>query len=161
MKELEDDIPTSGKHPENDEGDFETGTNVSAQEPPAPIASQSIDEGKESPGEKSEVATYQLLHNEESGHYHVRALREDAPDPLEGFEEVKQFDERPTYDDATSGMPDGPRYVVFENTDTGEVFVDLESNVSDNWSDNDRFDSFTLFESEEEASAYADKKQKS
>lgn len=56
--------------------------------------------------------------------------------------------------------PAETRHVVFENTKTGEVYLDSGGNVADNVSDGGRFDKVTAFDDEAEAAAYASRVQR-
>ncbi|PSQ93533.1 MAG: hypothetical protein BRD52_00990 [Bacteroidetes bacterium SW_4_67_19] len=59
-----------------------------------------------------------------------------------------------------SRLPDGPRFIVLENTETGEAVVDHEGALSDNWFAGGRYDQITVFESEDEAAAYVEEGEK-
>jgi hypothetical protein len=99
----------------------------------------------------------QLSHDADRARYRLRRWREGQADS-ERYTELGRHHE----DDlaqALEQLPDKPRFVVFENTDTGEVYLDRENNMGSNWTGDGRFDQVTLFEDETDAADYANERQ--
>lgn len=141
-----EDLTTQGTH--RHEGDTpDAGINVRAQEPPNLVDHS----GETGP------AGYQLLWSENEGRYVLRAWRQgDTAVPGEGYSEVGRYEREADFDTVLEALPDQPRFVVFENSETGEVYFDRDSSLSDNWTEDGRFDQFTVFADEASAAAYAD-----
>jgi hypothetical protein len=132
-----------------DDVDAESGQTVRAPEPPL-----KSDAGPNPP------KTVQLLYNRANGLYRLRAWRvEDVPTQVDDYEEMSRFSPDDTFTAVLEELPDKPRCVVFENTETGEVFFGRESNLSDNWMQGGRFDQVTVFDDPTVAAAYADERQ--
>lgn len=142
-------VPRDGGVHRPDDSDIEGSQTVRAPEPPL-----KSDAGPAPP------ATVQLLHNKAKGLYRLRAWRdEDVPTEVDDYTEMNRFGPDDTLTSVLEEMPDKPRFVVFENTETGEVFYGRESNLSDNWMQGGRFDQVTLFDDATVAAAYADERQ--
>lgn len=161
-------IPLQGTH--QGTTDDPLTSSVRAQTPPDPTAgAERVEEGtKQRAGDQKEktspssrphdLGTYRLSHDPQSGRHRVRLHppAEDMPAPGGGFREISRHSSPQEMNDALeSGLPDGPRFVVLENTETGERFFDREGATSDNWFAGGRFDQVTLFDREEEAARYA------
>ena len=139
-----EDIPTQGKH-RGDASKLESGMNVRAPKPPDPAQTSN----------KPVHRTHQFMHDEKKGLYRFRLWTTEAIDePPEGYRELGRY-RADDLDEAFKKLPDEPRYVVFENTETGEVFYDSERNLSGSWTEEGRFDQVTVFEEEPDAAAYA------
>lgn len=140
-------IPRQGSLPNVEGGpDHKTTTSVRAQ--PAPDATRPS-------GPAS--ATYQLLHHEEEGQYRLRAWKPDAEiTATGGYAELKRYTTQKELTAGLEELPDEPRFIVLENTETGEVYFGRENNLSDDWMEGGRFDQVTLFGDETEAAAYAE-----
>ena len=166
-------IPLQGTH-QGDTDDPLT-SNVRGQQPPDPTAraerlpsGETADSSEESPGEapsdaESDLRTYQLSHDPASGHHRVR-LRppaEEAQSPGGGFRELSRHSSPEEMNEALQEqLSEGPRFVVLENTETGETFFDREDELSDDWFAGGQFDQVTVFENEDDAAAYADREEK-
>lgn len=95
--------------------------------------------------------------NKAEGRYRIRRWASSANVTLDkGYEEVRRYPESASLDDLRADAPHGGRFVVLENTRTGEVHFDRQSELSDNWTNKGRYDQVTLFADEESAAAYAD-----
>ena len=138
-------IPLSGQHrgPENTPS---TGTEVRAPEAPAPGASSHDD------------PTYQLVRVEGEGRYRLRAWDEAASGDEDDYEEVARF-KGAEMAAALQKLGTGPRFVVLENSQTGSVQLQRESEISASWTDGGRFDQVWFFDDESEAAAYAASRQ--
>jgi hypothetical protein len=103
--------------------------------------------------------TVQLSFSAEQSRYRLRGWLEgmDADDP-DGYTELRRCSEGELAQ-ALEHLPDKPRFVVFENTDTGEVFLGRENNLGDNWTGGGKYDQVTLFEDETDAADYAKSRQ--
>lgn len=115
------------------------------------------------PSDAEDLRTYQLSEDPASGHYRVRVLSEKAAPEAPGstFEEIDRRASADAFpEDLRADLPDGPRFAVLENTETGEVYFDRANNLSD-WQAGGDFDQVTLFEREDEAARYADERQNS
>lgn len=99
---------------------------------------------------------FQLAFNEGDACYRVRAWKDEV-DPCEGgYREVGRYNSPKELLGALDEIPADPGYVVLENSTTGEVHVEREYNLTDNWTQGGRFDQITLFTDEEAAFRYAD-----
>lgn len=137
-------IPRQGRHRGSDLSEEPT-TSVRAQEAVKPRP--------ESEAGGVIVSAY----NESEGRYRIRRWANAANVALEkGYKEVRRFPENVSADELRSDTPEGERFVVLENTRTGEVYFNRMSEFSDNWTNNGRYDQVTLFENEKAAAAYAD-----
>lgn len=169
-----EDIPLQGTH-QGDTDDPVT-SSVRGQEPPDPTPGAEHveeeepdvedDEGASPEGASSDrpddLGTYQLSHDPETGRHRVR-LRppaEETPSPSRDFQELSRHSSPQEMSEALGErLPDGPRYVVLENTETGETHFDRQGELSGGWFSEGRFDQVTVFDSEDEAAAYADEQQ--
>lgn len=160
------DVPLQGTH-QGDTDDPLT-SSVRGQQPPDPTPSADRVAEDEPSGEgaaaeaSGDVRTYQLSHDSASGRHRVR-LRPPAEEDEAAGGGFKELSRHESEEDLSSALdeqlPDGPRFIVLENTDTGEVRVDREGAVANDWFGDGRFDQATLFDDENEASAYADEQQ--
>ena len=158
----DENIPLQGTH--QGETDAPLTSSVRAQEPPDPTpgAEERVGEENAEQGgaeEADDIRTYQLAHDPASGRHRVRVRPPgaDADAPGGGFKELSRHSSPEEMSDALeSGLPDGPRFVVLENTDTGETVFDREGALSADWFAGGRFDQATVFDSEDEAAKYAD-----
>ena len=139
-------IPTAGEHRGPKQEKNTTGTEVRAPH------AQSVEAG-----EHAEDTTYRLVHSPDSGQYRLSRWNEGATLD-EGYRELGRYRES-ELSSALSALPDAPRFVVFENSETGEVQMQRESEISANWTDGGRFDRVILFDEESEAAAYAASRQ--
>jgi hypothetical protein len=141
-----DSIPRSGGAHEKEVDSEHSGMNVRAPQP--------------NDGGDDARPTRQVLRvtvNESKNCYRLRTGSDRVE---EGFTDVCSVDPDAGIEPALEQVGEGPYFVVLENEDTGEVFYEADHNLSDNWSDGGRFDVVTLFETEEEAAAYADERRK-
>lgn len=165
----DENIPLQGTHQGATEDPLTS--SVRAQQPPDPAPRAADEEaGNNAKVEASEDAsaeqsgdlgTYQLAHDPASGRHRVRVRppSEEAEAPGGGFRELSRHSSPQDMSDALdSQLPDGPRFIVLENTDTGAVRFEREGALSDDWFANGRFDQVTVFESEDDAAAYADER---
>lgn len=145
-----DNIPLQGKH----QGDapHETGMNVRAQQPPDP----------ESPSSETIKRTYQLLKSDLEGQYHVRAWTpgQEATAPEE-YEELGHYESDTALEKALDELPEAPRFIVLENSETGDARLAHLEDLSDNWAAGENYDQFMLFADEDEASRYVDERRSS
>jgi hypothetical protein len=142
-----DNIPRAGGPHEKPIDEEHSGMNVRAPRPSADPASE------------KEGQPLQIFANESTGCYRFRSGADRPGD--EGFTSLCSVDSGAGIAPALEQIGEGPFWVVLENSDTGEVFYEADYNLSDNWSDGGRFDSVTLFPSEDEAASYADERQAS
>lgn len=143
-----DSIPRAGGEHRPDDASYDTSSTVRAPKPPH---LKDADDTSDVPD-----ATTQLLHNEGEGLYRLRAWTTPEPgEPGEGYTELHRYSGT-TWAGVDEHLPKQPRFVVFENTDTGEVYFGRNTNLSDNWTDGGRFDQVTIFATEEDAAAYAE-----
>jgi hypothetical protein len=115
--------------------------------------------GEDVTDQADDLGAYQLSHDPASGRHRVRVRppADETEAPGGGFKELSRHSSPEDMSDALEGRrADGPRFVVLENSETGEAFFDREGALSDDWFDDARYDQVTLFESEDEAAAYAD-----
>ena len=156
-EEAYEDLTTQGTHRGDTSNAEENEVTVRGQEPPAQAdaSADASDQSTEAP-----ERTFRLSRNEEEGTYRARAWSPDAiDDSAEGYAEQGRYETQAEMTEALSDLPDGPRFVVLENTETGEVRLDREGALSDDWTENGRFDQFTLFDDEAKADAYAEHQQ--
>ena len=153
-KKSYDDLTTQGTHQGDTSNAEENEVTVRGQDPPAPA-----DETDQS--DKPAERTFRLSRNEDKGTYRARSWAPDALDePAEGYAEQGRYETQAEVTEALSdSQQDGPRFIVLENTETGEVRLDREDAISDDWTENGRFDQFTLFDDEDQANTYADQQQ--
>ena len=135
--------PKPGSHRGNADG-LKSGMSVRAQ--PAPDAQ---------PPQPPADVVFQFARHKERGLYRMRRWQGDDPDLAEGYEEVGRYGHQ-DYMAAFTDLASESYYIVFENTDTGEVFMGGMNNLSDNWTGDGRFDQITIFDTEPEAAAYAE-----
>ena len=93
--------------------------------------------------------------------YRVKTWHEDAPESEADFTEITRIENDAALTEAVDQLPSPSPYVVFENTESGEVFYEGEYSIGRNWSQDGRFDQITMFGSEEEAAAYVSERQES
>ncbi|PSR00209.1 MAG: hypothetical protein BRD48_01785 [Bacteroidetes bacterium QS_9_68_14] len=163
-----DDIPLQGTHP-GDGPDDPLTSSVRAQQPPDPTPraervaddadeashGDSSEDASESPGDLGE---YRLSRDPASGRYRMslHPPAEESESPGGGFREISRHSSPQEMSDALDGeLPDGPRFVVLEDTETGAVRMG-RGNELDNWPAGG-YDQATVFESEDEAAAYLEK----
>jgi hypothetical protein len=101
--------------------------------------------------------TVQLSHSADRSRYRLRGWMEGIADDAD-YTELGRHQEGELAQ-ALEQLPDKPRFVVFENTETGEVYLDRESNLGNNWTGGGKFNQVTMFEDETDAAAYADERQ--
>ena len=133
MKRQYEDIPQQGEHRKGSIEE-EPSTNVRAQDPVLPT-------------ERSKTHRNEPLR--------VRIWKRGDGD---GFEELEHFESDGDYQKALEKLPSERRYVVFENTGTGEVYYDEESDLGGDWTGEGRFDQVTIFEDGAEAARYVEKR---
>ncbi len=149
MSKHDDLAPTgsyNGPDPKHEDSSSDDGTEVRALEA----------EDDRDPNAAVEQ-TVQLSHSADRSRYRLRNWREGLAD-YPGYTELSRHP-KGELAQALEQLPDKPRFVVFENTDTGEVYLDRENNLGDNWTGDGKFDQVTLFEDETDAAEYAEKQQ--
>ncbi len=150
-------IPTAGEH-RGPKEENTTGTEVRAPEPQDVNAGENTKaQGETSGGSPTDETTYRLVHSPDQGQYRLSRWQEGAALD-EGYRELGRY-RAGELGSALSKLPDAPRFVVFENSETGEVQMQRESDISANWTDGGRFDRVILFDDESEAAAYAASRQ--
>lgn len=137
-------IPTSGQH-RGPKQSNDTGTEVRTAESDASAQ----------PGESETI--FRLVHSPEQRRYRLSRWAEGSPVEA-GYEELGRYREA-ELGSALSHLPEAPRFVVFENSKTGEVNMQRETEVSANWTDGGRFDQVLFFDDEAEAAEYAASRQ--
>lgn len=137
-------IPTSGQH-RGPQQSNDTGTEVRAEE------------ARSGQQQQSEAATYQLVHSEAEGRYRLRRWVE-GTEAESGYREVGRYRQE-ELDAALGNVPSEARFVVLENSSTGEVQMEQQKNFSGDWTDGGRFDQVILFDDEADAAAYAASRQ--
>lgn len=160
----DDDIPLQGTHPGAGPDDPLT-SNVRAQQPPDPAPRAKRVEEEAETGAANEEAPddlgdYRLSHDPASGRHRMslRPPAEEGETPGGGFRELSRHSSPQDMSDALQErLPDGPRFVVLENTETGAVRYDRDTALDDDWLAEGRYDQATVFEREEEAAAYVEK----
>ncbi len=103
----------------------------------------------------------QTMEHPETGTYRVRAWtpEQDVAPAAQGYTETGRRDAPEGLGEAHDEQTSARRYVVLENTETGDVHVDQQANLSNSWFEEGRFDQVTFFETEDEAAAYTDQQQ--
>lgn len=141
-----DDIPRTGGAHRKQIDEEHSGLNVRAPFPPSPEQQENA---------PSAPAAFQLSFNESTGAYRVRAWKDEVGACEAGYGEVSRHQTRQELAASLEDVAPGRGFVVLESSETGEVFVEQEVNLRDDWTQDGRFDQITLFEDEEAASAYA------
>lgn len=150
MSEPYEDIPQEGEHL-TDDSEHVSGFNVRAQKPPA---------ADEYDGEPA-GSVYRLSHSEGKGHYRVQTWTPGEVGQLEeGYAERGRYTSAEDLHQAVGELGEKPQYVVFENTERGDVYFDPQNSLSDNWTAGGTFDQMTLFTDENEAAAFAERRRK-
>jgi hypothetical protein len=106
-----------------------------------------------------DLGEYCLSRDPASGRHRMslRPPAEESESPGGGFHEISRHSSPQEMSDALDGeLPDGPRFVVLEDTETGAVRMDRGNALGDNWLGGD-YDQATVFESEDEAATYLEK----
>lgn len=157
-----EDIPTAGgdhrgSKKRGGEEEYEQHSNVRAQDPP------------DLPGKKAQEKmdgdssshTFQTMKSDTMGTYRVRRWKpgQTVGAAAEGYEETGRPGTNEDLDADIRQETTDRRYAVLENTESGEVFVDQQENLSDNWFAGGQFDQITFFADQDEAAAYADERQ--
>lgn len=154
-----DSIPRQGEH-QGGEVREEASTNVRAQEAAPPPVDEEIVKssraGAADPESEFSGGIIQFSHRETDGLYRIRRWRSE-PDTkaADEFEELEQLPGGEPMTGLYEQLPDGPMFVVFENSDSGEVFFDADSDLGGDWTGDGRFDQVTIFRDEQAAAAYA------
>jgi hypothetical protein len=138
-----DSIPATGGAHEKDIPEKHSGMNVRA-----PKAEDHVDSSTD------REETFNVLVHDAKGWYRVTRQQKS----VEGYRRAEDIDISAGISPIKDQLGGGPLYVVLENDDTGEVFYEADHNLSDNWSDGGRFDTATIFSSEEEAASYVDER---
>jgi hypothetical protein len=140
-------IPSQGEHrPEID--DEPVASNVRAAESQDAVR----DEAPPRP-------VFQILHSGSRGAYRLRKCASRDVPPGADFSELGCYESRDEVTSAFGQLPDHPRFVVLENTETGAVFYDRDANLSDDWVGEGEFDQVTLFHDESAAAEYVGARQ--
>ncbi|HET6568778.1 MAG TPA: hypothetical protein VFG50_12500 [Rhodothermales bacterium] len=149
MDTLYPDIPTAGVHRGALDHVEEITTSVRA-------ARINPEKAERKPVEK----TYVHLRSDTEGWERVRAYDSDhLPQPVGGTTEQGRFTSTDEVGRLLTKFRDqNQRYVVFENTETGDVFYQNETDVHGDWTGNGRFDQITVFNDQGEAAAYAERR---
>lgn len=156
-----EDIPTGGgdhrgSEHRGGEEEYEEGTSsVRAQdapELPGKEAEEKVDGGD------GDGHTFQVMESGTMGTYRVRRWKpgQAIGAAAEGYEETSRATTNEDVDASIREQTTERRYAVLENTESGQVFMDQQENLSDNWFAGGRFDQITFFADEDEAAAYAD-----
>ncbi len=154
-----DDIPTGGgdhrgSEERGGEEEYEQHSSVRAQDPPE-LPGKEAEQAKEGDGNGH---TFQVMESDTMGTYRVRRWKpgQEVGAAAEGYEETSRATTDEDLDSAIREETTERRYAVLENTETGQVFMDQQENLSDNWFAGGRFDQITFFADEDEAATYAD-----
>lgn len=131
-----DDIPRQGRH-QGGRIDEEPSTSVRAPLPP-------------------DDRRYALLRNAAEGTYRIHPFRGDSPAEAAGYEPVGHY---ASFEDLAPHLPDEAAYVVLENAETGEAYMDRADNLS-SWPTDGDVDQVTLFADETAAAAYVDRRKR-
>lgn len=103
----------------------------------------------------SEEDLVQILRSDETGQYRLRRLQAEGEAEIpEGFIEVDRKPDRGSMSELLDHLPEQP-ILVLENTSTGEVLIQAESDLSGGWVGGD-FDQVTIFADQSDAEEYAD-----
>lgn len=124
--------------------------NVSAQ--PAPDFRKPRFSWKKKPA-------FQVSYNEERGSYRVRKWKSGLSDQEQGYTELSRHSTTAELASALEEAAPSMGFVVLENSDTGEVFMEPEVNLRGDWTHEGRFDRFTTFKDEAAAAEYAKSRQ--
>lgn len=145
METLYPNIPTAGVHRGELDHVEEITTSVRA-----PVMDP--EKAKRKPVHK----TYVHLRSDIEGWERVRAYNSNrAPRPGGGVTEMGRFTSMDEIGGVLTQRGDqNQRYVVFENTATGEIFYEREAEIQGDWTGNGRFDQVTVFGSQDEAASY-------
>lgn len=150
MDRAYDDIPRQGKH-QGPALDEEPTTSVRAQEAVKPTAQ-----------DETAFGVTVFAYNEEAGRYQVRRWKSESEVDLpEDYSEIRRVRESEPATEMLDAIPGDGQFVVLENAESGDVYFDREFELTDNWSDEGRFNQFTVFEDEEAAAEYANSRQSS
>lgn len=140
-------VPQTGKHrgviPK-----IETSSNVRAQTAPPEPATRV----------KDVKPVFRVTRHSEDRYYRIRAWTTDIVDRQEeATEEVGVYHSAAELRGALGQLGTAPRFAVFENTQSGELHVERARDVAGDWTDGGRFDQVTIFDTAEEAEAYANR----
>lgn len=143
------DIPIAGKH-RGETPEQEVSTSVQA-----PMPSDVTVEGH--PITRTGI---HVRHDDEGWErvslYDAHAL----PEPVSGTTELGRYTSNAEIQDALARQRSNTSFVVMENTETGEVIYQNEKEIRDDLTVGGRFNQFTFFKNQEDAAAYADRRQK-
>lgn len=145
-----DDIPATGAH-RGSGADTHVTTSVRAQEarsdfPPPPRPLHRI---------------YQLTHHENEGFYRLRAWTSPEPEEVgQGVREIGRYGSPAELSKGLEGVSGEDRFVVFEDSATGELYYEREQNVTGDWLGDSQYDQVSIFSSEEAAAAYVERRQR-
>lgn len=143
-----DSIPRTGRHG-GEQRDEEPSSSVRAPDAPHPPARE-----PERP-----APAYHLYHNEAEGIYRIHSWQAEAPGAPEGEADYRPVGRYDAVDALIEQLSDQARYVVFENSETGDVYYSSEQNLT-SWATDDRFDRVTVFNDNEAAAAYVEARQR-
>jgi hypothetical protein len=142
-----DSIPRTGKHQDIPDSEHESGMNVRAPLPPDDDA------------ETGQVArTYQLEFDRGIGCHRVRT-RDEAPVGDE-CDVIGRYQTDQDLISALHDMPERPNVAVFEDAGARSVYMEHLSQLSDSWVGESHFDQVTFFQNEEDATRYAEQRQR-
>jgi hypothetical protein len=100
-----------------------------------------------------------VRHNEEGWQRLSLHAPDNLPEPTSGTTEMGRYTSTAEIRDALNREQDKTKFVVMENTETGEVFYQNQAEIRDDLTADGRFNQFTLFDTQEAAAAYADRRQ--
>lgn len=103
--------------------------------------------------------TFQLMEHPQEDTYRIRSWTEaETVAATEDYDELGQYEARDALAPHMDDFRESHRFVVLENTDTGDVYVEREQNLTA-FFDGGTYNQATFFSSEEAASAYANRQQ--
>lgn len=145
-----DDIPATGQH-RGEGADQNVTSSVRAQEARSELA----------PPPKPVHRVFRLTLHEPEGYYQLRAWTTEEPDtPLEGTREIGRYGSQSELTKGLASLPGEDRFVVFEDSATGELYYEREQNVTGDWLGDTQFDQVSIFSTEEAAAAYVERRKR-
>lgn len=143
------DIPVQGKH-RGETPPQEVSTSVRA-----PMPSDITSEGH--PIARTGI---HVRHDDEGWERLSLYDSKNVPEPTGGTTELGRYTSNADIQGALARQRSNTRFIVMENTETGEVIYQNEKDIRDDLTVGGRFNQFTWFDTQEAAAAYADRRQK-
>jgi hypothetical protein len=146
MSRQYDDIPVQGQHRKGAHHE-ETSTNVRAQQPVLHL------------DHSNQGSPEHHLSNDESARTYRIKLWQDGDVSGQVFADLGSASTEDEYRRIMERLPDQPRFLVFENSETGDVYYDREGALGGDWTGGGQFTQVTIFNEESAAAAYVESRQ--